>query len=274
MAARVRVRIHRGASEVGGNCVELEASGQRLVLDVGLPLSTSNPGEATLPSIAGLSGDDASLRGIVLSHAHPDHYGLVDRVGADVPVYAGRATAQILREAAFFTRSGADLRLAAELEHERPLHLGRFTVTPYLVDHSAFDAYALLVEADGRRLFYSGDLRSHGRKQRSMERLFRSPPADVDVLLMEGTNVGRSATLDPVPSEDAVEDAARRAFRSSSSKNGTRCASRPARGEATRPGQRASRSSSSARPTSARIRAKTSMASATGGLTSASCPDV
>jgi hypothetical protein len=48
----------------------------------------------------------------------------------------------------------------------------------------------------------------------------------------------------------------------------TRCASRPARGEATRPGQRASRSSSSARPTSARIRAKTSMASATGGLTS------
>ena len=56
--------------------------------------------------------------------------------------------------------------------------------------------------------------------------------------------------------------------RSSSSRNGTRCASRRVRGEATRPGQRASRSSSSARPISARIRAKTSMASATGGLTS------
>src|SRR5256885_10429072 len=51
-------------------------------------------------------------------------------------------------------------------------------------------------------------------------------------------------------------------------KNGTPCASRPACGEATRPGQRASRSSSSARPISAMIRAKTSMASATGGLTS------
>jgi hypothetical protein len=36
----------------------------------------------------------------------------------------------------------------------------------------------------------------------------------------------------------------------------------------TRPGQRASRSSSSARPTSARIHAKTSTASAIGGLTS------
>ena len=46
-------------------------------------------------------------------------------------------------------------------------------------------------------------------------------------------------------------------------------ASRPVRGEATRPGRRASRSSSSARPISARLRAKTSRASATGGLTSA-----
>ena len=44
---------------------------------------------------------------------------------------------------------------------------------------------------------------------------------------------------------------------SSRSRSGTSCASRPARGEATRPGRRASRSSSSARPISARIRAET-----------------
>ena len=57
--------------------------------------------------------------------------------------------------------------------------------------------------------------------------------------------------------------------KSSSSRNGTRCASRPVRGEATRPGRRASRSSSSAHPISARLREKTLMASATGGLTRA-----
>ena len=34
------------------------------------------------------------------------------------------------------------------------------------MDHSAFDAYAFLVEAEGRSLFYSGDFRIHGRKQR------------------------------------------------------------------------------------------------------------
>src|SRR4051794_14298668 len=47
--------------------------------------------------------------------------------------------------------------------------------------------------------------------------------------------------------------------------SGTWCASRPAPGEATRPGRMAWRSSSSARPTSGRTRAGTSRAGATGG---------
>jgi hypothetical protein len=50
-------------------------------------------------------------------------------------------------------------------------------------------------------------------------------------------------------------------------RNGTRCASPPAPGEATRPARTASRSSSSAPPISAAPRATTSRASATGGVT-------
>ena len=45
----------------------------------------------------------------------------------------------------------------------QPFTFGEFTITPYLVDHSATDAYAFLIEAEGKRLFYSGDLRSHVR---------------------------------------------------------------------------------------------------------------
>lgn len=206
------VRIHRGASEVGGSCVEVQADGNRLVLDVGLPLSLGPDEEPVLPPVAGLVDGDPSLVGIVLSHAHPDHYGLIGVVGENVPLYAGAATARILREAAFFTRSGADLRLAGELENGRPHRLGPFTVIPYLVDHSAFDAYALLVEAGGRRLFYTGDIRFHGRKARTVERLLASPPKDVHVLLMEGTQVGRHPVARPALSERDVEEEARRFF--------------------------------------------------------------
>lgn len=155
----MRTRIHRGSQEIGGSCIELEAAGQRLVLDIGLPLAAAPGEESPLPLIRGIAGRDSSLVGVVLSHAHPDHYGLVDRVGSDVPIYTGAATARLLREAAFFTPSGAEIRLAGELEDRQPLRIGPFTVTPFLVDHSAFDAYALLIEAAGRRLFYSGDIR-------------------------------------------------------------------------------------------------------------------
>src|SRR5690242_1691564 len=108
-------RIHRGAVEVGGSCLELESGGFRLVVDMGLPPSAQANDAVSLPPITGLAGEDASLLGVVLSHAHPDHYGLLSHVSKNVAVYAGAATSRILREAAFFTPAGADLRLAGKL---------------------------------------------------------------------------------------------------------------------------------------------------------------
>jgi ribonuclease J len=63
-------------------------------------------------------------------------------------------------------------------------------VTPFLIDHSAFDAYMVLVEVNGKRIFYSGDFRTHGRKSVLTKRLMAAPPRNIDVLLMEGTNLG------------------------------------------------------------------------------------
>ena len=187
----MRARIHRGAAEIGGNCVELEADGNRLVLDVGRPLWAKANEEIPLPTVCGLrGGGDPSLIGVVLSHAHLDHYGLLDQVAATVPLYTGAASARILKEAAFFSPAGIDRDWAGNLSDRKPVQLGPFKVTPYLVDHSAFDAYALLVEADGRRLFYSGDLRAHGLQSAAYDELLADPPRNVNTLLLEGTRVG------------------------------------------------------------------------------------
>lgn len=174
--------------EIGGSVVELEHDGSRVVLDIGKPLGADLQG-ATLPAIPGLGGgDDASLLGVIVTHAHPDHVGLASLVHPRVPFYAGAATARVLVEASFFTPTEVRLQLAGELVDRRPFQLGPFRITPYLVDHSAFDAYALLVEAGGRRLVYSGDLRGHGRKAILFERLLAKPP-EADVLLLEGTRI-------------------------------------------------------------------------------------
>lgn len=201
----MRACIHRGAHEIGGSCVELEHQGQRVLLDLGRPLTARLDEDVPLPPMPGLEVDDPSLLGIVVSHGHPDHWGLVPSIGSGVPLYVGKATAQILREAAFFSPAGADLHATGYLDDRQPFELGPFTITPYLVDHSAFDAYALLVNAGGRRLFYSGDLRAHGRKARVFEELIAHPPQGIDALLLEGTTIQRRAGGQS-PSESEVEE--------------------------------------------------------------------
>lgn len=189
----MNVCIHRGAHEIGGSCVELEFEGARLVLDVGQPLEVSLDEEVVLPPVCGLTGGDPSLLGVLISHGHPDHYGLAGALHPDVPLYLGEATARILTEAAFFAPSGLALSPRGYLRDRETFRLGPFEITPYLIDHSAFDAHALLIEAGGRRLFYSGDLRAHGRKATTFERLIAKPPIPINCLLLEGTHVRRGA---------------------------------------------------------------------------------
>lgn len=202
----MRVCIHRGATEIGGTCVEIEAQGKRLVLDIGSPLDCPDPEWAELPDVPGFRAEDSSLLGVVLSHPHLDHYGLSHRLPRGTPILLGAAAQRILNAAAAFVPSKwREPDHVTQLEDRRPLPLGPFTVTPYLVDHSAYDAYAILVEADGQRLFYTGDLRGHGRKPGLFRRLIQAPPPKVDVLLMEGTTIQRPDTDRGFPSETDIE---------------------------------------------------------------------
>jgi ribonuclease J len=197
----VRVRIHRGAHEVGGNCVEIEATGgSRIALDLGRPLTASPADEIDLPAFGG------PLLAVLISHPHLDHYGLVAGL-ADTPVYIGREAAAILQTAAFFSPLTMPVTAAGHLRDRVPFEVGPFRITPYLVDHSAFDSYSLLVEVDGKRLLYTGDFRGHGRKAALFERLVSDPPIPIDVLICEGTHVRPDAALDDLgcPSEADLE---------------------------------------------------------------------
>jgi ribonuclease J len=199
----MRACIRRGAAEIGGNTVELEAQGVRILLDLGRPLTAAVDEPVPLPPAT------ADLAGVIISHPHEDHCGLLGDLPPDVPVYVGEAAGRILSEAAFFCGRRATPTPTGFLRDGVPITLGPFRVTPISVDHSAFDAYALIVEADGRTLLYTGDLRAHGRKGRLFERLLRVADS-VDTLLMEGTAV-RSDSGDvamPAPTTERGVEAA------------------------------------------------------------------
>ena len=200
----MRVCIHRGTKEIGGTCIEIESQGKRIVLDVGLPLDVE-PEDVDLHPIKGFDTPDPSLLGVFISHPHQDHYGLAHRLPKETRFLIGKAAESILDAAEVFSPSGITLNNTINLKHRVPISLGPFTLTPYTVDHSAYDAYAVLVEADGKRLFYSGDLRAHGRKAWLFDELVNDPPRDVDVLLMEGTNIGRADGESGFPTETDLE---------------------------------------------------------------------
>ncbi len=201
----MRVRIYRGTHEVGGNCVELEAGGQRNLLDLGMPLNVSDPSAVELPDVSGLDGSDESLLAVVLSHPHFVHYGLATRLPSNIVIFIGADADRLLRASVPFTTHGVRFAKVVHYRHREPFDLGPFRVTPFLNDHSAFDAYSLLVEVDGRTLFYTGDFRAHGRKSSLFGELLESGPKKVNVLLTEGTTISRTDD-EPSKSEQDLEE--------------------------------------------------------------------
>lgn len=192
MTKEFRARVVRGSSQIGGSCLELAYDGATILLDAGASLSGDDPD--ILPVVGAGEPGPAPLA-VVVSHGHQDHWGLIHLL-PDVPVWIGQHAADILRAACFWG-SGADLREVGHLRDRVPMQIGPFTVTPYLADHSGFDAYSLLVEAGGRRLFYTGDFRGHGRKA-CLTRLIAEPPAPVHALVMEGTSLRDAASAAPI----------------------------------------------------------------------------
>ena len=189
----MKLRIHRGGHEIGGNCIELCADGKTLLLDLGMPLSGSDTANVPLPNIDGLiDGKNDNFLGVVLSHPHADHYGLLTKVAQSTRVFLGLDAQRLLRAALPFTAFGLELLNASTYRDRETFEVGPFRITPFLVDHSAFDAYSFLIEAGGHRLFYTGDFRGHGRKRALFRQLLSEPAIKgVDVLLMEGTHLGR-----------------------------------------------------------------------------------
>ena len=104
------------------------------------------------------------INAILLSHSHQDHYGLLSFVNPDIPVYMSKGCKELIEVSYFFGQTEYDLKNIKTVEMWQPFRIGDFTITPYLVDHSAFDAMAFLIEVENKKIFYSGDFRGHGRK--------------------------------------------------------------------------------------------------------------
>lgn len=186
--------IHRGANQVGGSCVELNNHDATMLIDVGLPLDHDfkDKPDSHLPQplFDKIINKEKNIDAVILSHAHLDHYGLVGMLPEGVPIYCGKASVELMEITRQMSPEKMHLLELQTYEAWKTFQVGPFSITPYLMDHSAFDAYGFLIsDDDGKSLFYTGDFRGHGRKAKLFDRLLQNPPK-VHALLMEGTLIG------------------------------------------------------------------------------------
>ena len=213
-------KIHRGTKEIGGSCVEVWTDTSRVVIDLGMPLvnpdktpfdtkETENRSkdelirDGILPDIPSLY-QDGSNTALLISHAHQDHYGLMKHINPSCPVHLGFATQLLIELTNTFTGKEWTIPKENHFKHDKKFKIGDIEVTPYQMDHAAFDSYAFLIEAGGKSLFYSGDFRMHGRKAKMFDVFSDNFKKSVDYLLLEGSTIGR--TDKPSSTESELED--------------------------------------------------------------------
>lgn len=192
----MNIIIHRGTHQIGGSCIELSTQNTRIIFDVGQELLSIDDIELVNRqkkiSVPGLFNDtEKNVDALFISHYHGDHIGLLGEVCKNIPVFMGEKAARIFNTTALFINSKIFVNPAEYLVNGQEIVVGDFSITPYLIDHSAFDAYAFVIRGEGKCVVYTGDLRAHGNKQNIMKAFLKQLPSDIDALIVEGTIMSR-----------------------------------------------------------------------------------
>lgn len=193
----MKLCIHRGTHQIGGIAAEISTASTRILIDMGDELSL-DPNFVSAPlNIPGVTDRNGHCDAVLFTHYHGDHTGQMLRIRPEIPIYAGALAKDIMRLSA--GRGGQKnealcrrIETIQAFSPGKPFLIGDIQITPFCIDHSACDSYLFLIEADGKRLLYTGDFRLHGVRGNVMDKILERRVGTVDVVVTEGTTVSRS----------------------------------------------------------------------------------
>lgn len=200
----MKITIHRGTHQIGGSAIEISTKSTRIILDFGNELSLDEKYTSINLDINGVTRGIPDCDGIVISHYHMDHLGQLTSALPEIPLYMGELSKEIAIISVEYQDKDLYLRLlgANTFRGGEAFTIGNIHIRPLVIDHSAADSYMFVIEAEGKRVLYTGDFRMHGLRHHILEKLVNTYIGEVDVLITEGTSLSRDA--DECISEAAV----------------------------------------------------------------------
>lgn len=189
----MNIRIIRGTHQIGGSAIEITTKKARIFLDFGEELG-EEPKELV---VDGVNNGTSNCDAVFFSHSHGDHIGLAHTINDDIPLYLGVDAKEIYK--IFIKRIGRNSKISLDrvegiktYKANEPVIIKDINVTPYYIDHSAYDSYMFLIEADNKKILYTGDFRGHGFFSKALEPMIKKHIGKVDAIIIEGTTLNRS----------------------------------------------------------------------------------
>ena len=162
---------------------------------------------------------------VFYTHGHEDHVGLFEHIPYNVPQYMSEGTKALLSIKYNVLHEGAEMKvkelqnrdydqreyndannLLAHADNKCKLlnrinawmptprrkqpeviTIGDIKVTPFFNCHSIYNSHMFLIEADGKRIWHTGDYRVHGYLGKGLFPTLKKYATDIDVLITEGT---------------------------------------------------------------------------------------
>lgn len=200
----MQVKILKGTNQIGGVFTEISSKEAKIIIDFGDDLD----GLKRLENIEGLTTGKPTYDGVFITHNHQDHMGRIDDILGVIPVYMSDLSKKIFETVFCFSKNKGNIhRKTFNLEEEKPITIKDMKITPYIVDHSAYNSFMLLIESEGKKILHTGDFRNHGYKGVLLEKTLKKI-GKIDLLITEGTTFSRKQVKSKTEAElvdDIVE---------------------------------------------------------------------